>query len=107
MHLFYSSLLTLSIFSSTKMSDHPDVSRRSLNLLDEFLAQSQIIDNALDEVTVQVQSTIEGLQNEASFHQKNPRRHIKRPREEAHQKLVNALLISWANGLLRKSSLPF
>jgi hypothetical protein len=71
------------------MSDHPDVSRRSLNLLDEFLAQGQIIDNALDQATAVVQSTIADLQKEASNHRNNPRRHIKRPREEAHQKLVD------------------
>ncbi|XP_002449057.2 putative nuclease HARBI1 [Sorghum bicolor] len=71
------------------MSDHPDASRRSLNFLDQFLADGQIIDDALDEATTVIQSTIEGLQKEASDHRKNPRRYIKRPREEAHQKLVD------------------
>ncbi|EEC80522.1 hypothetical protein OsI_22800 [Oryza sativa Indica Group] len=66
-----------------------DGSQVPVNLLDEFLAEDEIIDDLLTEATVVVQSTIEGLQNEASDHRHHPRKHIKRPREEAHQQLVN------------------
>jgi hypothetical protein len=83
-------LLTFSTFSYAKMSDEnenqPSAKR---SLLDEFLANNQIIDDLLNEATVVVQSSIKGLQKEASDHQFHPRKHIKRPREEAHQKLVN------------------
>ncbi|XP_066369387.1 uncharacterized protein [Miscanthus floridulus] len=70
-------------------NDNPDGSQHSLYSLDEFLAEGQIIDDVLNEATVVVQYTIECLQQEASDHRFRPRKHIKRPREEAHQKLVN------------------
>jgi hypothetical protein len=70
-------------------SHSPDGSLHPLNLLDEFLAQGEIIEDALTAAMAAVQSTIEGLQREASDHRHHPRRHIKRPREEAPQKLVN------------------
>ncbi|XP_066346478.1 protein ALP1-like [Miscanthus floridulus] len=70
-------------------NDNLDGSQNPLNSLDEFLAEGQIIDDVLNEATVVIQSTIEGLQKQASDHRYNPRKHIKRPREEAHQKLEN------------------
>ncbi|XP_066338381.1 uncharacterized protein [Miscanthus floridulus] len=73
----------------SKENDNLDGSQNPLNSLDEFLAEGQIIDDVLNEATVVIQSTIEGLQKQASDHRFNPRKHIKRPREEAHQKLVN------------------
>jgi hypothetical protein len=59
------------------------------NLLDEFVAEGQIIDDVINEAIGKIQSTIEGLQEQASDHRLNPRKHIKRPREEAHEQLVN------------------
>ncbi|XP_066314837.1 uncharacterized protein [Miscanthus floridulus] len=38
---------------------------------------------------VLMQSTMESLQKDATDHRFNPRKNIKRPREEAHKKLVN------------------
>ena len=70
-------------------NDNPDGSQHPLYSLDEFLAEGQIIDDVLNEATVVIQYTIECLQQEASDHRFRPRKHIKRPREEAHQKLVN------------------
>jgi hypothetical protein len=70
-------------------NDHPDGSQNPLYSLDEFLVEDQIIDDVLNEATMVIQSTIEGLQKEASDHRLHPRKHVKRPREEAHQKLVN------------------
>ncbi|XP_066386729.1 uncharacterized protein [Miscanthus floridulus] len=70
-------------------NDNPDGSQHPLYSLDEFLAEGQIIDDVLNEATVVVHYTIECLQQEASDHRFRPRKHIKRPREEAHQKLVN------------------
>ncbi|XP_066341234.1 uncharacterized protein [Miscanthus floridulus] len=69
-------------------NDNPDGSQHPLYSLDEFLVKGQIIDDVLNEATVVVQYTIECLQ-EASDHRFRPRKHIKRPQEEAHQKLVN------------------
>jgi len=66
-----------------------DENGNPVNLLDEFLAEDQIIDDLLSEATVLVQSSIEALQKEASDHRYHLRKHIKRPREEAHQQLVN------------------
>ncbi|KAF0924323.1 hypothetical protein E2562_010018 [Oryza meyeriana var. granulata] len=57
--------------------------------LDEFVAEDEILDDVISEAMVVIQSSIEGLQKEASDHRFHPRKHIKRPREEAHQKLVN------------------
>jgi hypothetical protein len=68
-------------------NENPPSAKRSL--LDEFLADDQIIDDLLNEATVVVQSSIEGLQKEASDHRFHTRKHIKRPREEVHQKPVN------------------
>ena len=73
----------------SEQNDNPNGSHNPLYSLDEFLAEDQIIDDVLNEATVVIQSTIEGLQKEASDHRFHPRKHIKRPREEAHQKLVN------------------
>jgi hypothetical protein len=70
-------------------NDNPAGSQNPLNLLDGFLAEDHIIDDVLNAATVVIQSTIEGLRKEDSDHQFHPRKHIKRPREEAHQKLVN------------------
>jgi hypothetical protein len=90
MHRLLSSLPFL--FSYAKMSeenDNPDGGHEPLNLLDEFLAQDQIVDDVVSEATKVLQSTIQGLAAEASDHRSNPRKYIKRPREEAHQQLVN------------------
>jgi hypothetical protein len=53
--------------------------------LDEFLAQDQIVDDVVSEAMKVLQFTIEGLATKASDHRSNPRKHIKRPREEPHQ----------------------
>jgi hypothetical protein len=79
-------------FSSIKMSkenDNLDGSQNPLYSLNEFLAEEEIIDDVLNQAKVVIQSTIKELEKEATDHRFNPRRHIKRPREEAHQKLVN------------------
>jgi len=69
--------------------DCPAGSQKPLNLLSEFLDQGRIVDDAISQATTVLQSSIEDLRKEASDHRSNPRKHIKRPREEAHQKLVN------------------
>jgi hypothetical protein len=66
-----------------------DGSQNPLYSLDEFIAEDEIIDDVISEATVVIQSSIEGLQKEASDHQFHLRKHIKRPREESNQKLVN------------------
>ncbi|XP_066365180.1 uncharacterized protein [Miscanthus floridulus] len=73
----------------SEQNDNPNGSHNPLYSLDEFLAEDQIVDDVLNEATVVIQSTIEGLQKEAFDHRFHPRKHIKRPREEAHKKLVN------------------
>jgi hypothetical protein len=70
-------------------NDNPDGSQNPLYSLDEFLAEDEILDDVLNEATVVIHSTIKALQKEGSDHRFHPRKHIKRPREEAHQKLVN------------------
>jgi hypothetical protein len=70
------------------MSDEHDSPDRSQNLLDEFIAEDEILDDVISEAEVFVKSTIEAVQQEASDHRFRPRKHINRPREEAHQKLV-------------------
>jgi hypothetical protein len=70
-------------------NDNLDGSHKPLNLLDEFLAHDQIVDDVVSEATKVLQFTIEDLATEASDHRSNPRKHIKRPREEIHEKLVN------------------
>jgi hypothetical protein len=97
--LLFSYLLFLTFFSFpfsyAKMSeenDYLDGSHKPLNLLDEFLAQDQIVGDVLSQATKVLQFTIEGLATEASDHRSNPRKHFKRPREEAHQQLVNDYL---------------
>jgi len=67
----------------------PDGSQQTPSLLDEFIADGQIIDVVINQAAVLMQSTMESLQKDATDHRLNPRKHIKRPREEAHQKLVN------------------
>jgi predicted alpha/beta-hydrolase family hydrolase len=69
------------------MSDEHDSPDRSQNLLDEFIAEDEILDEVISEAAVFVKSTIEVVQQEASDHRFRPRKHINRPREEAHQKL--------------------
>jgi hypothetical protein len=70
-------------------NDNPAGSHKPLNLLDEFLAQDQIVEDVISEATKVIQNTVQELANEAADHRSNPRRHIKRPREEAHEQLVN------------------
>jgi hypothetical protein len=70
-------------------NDNLDGSQNPLYSLDEFLAEEEIIDDVLNQAKVVIQSTIKELEKEASDHRFNPRKHIKRPREEAHEKLVN------------------
>jgi hypothetical protein len=80
------------LFSYAKMSeenDNLDGGHGPFNLLDEFLAQDEIVDDVVHAATKVLQSTIEGLAAEASDHRSNPRKYINRPREEAHQQLVN------------------
>ncbi|BAS98471.1 protein ALP1-like isoform X2 [Oryza sativa Japonica Group] len=64
-----------------------------VSLLDEFLAEDEIMDEIMDDVLhemmVLLQSSIGDLEREAADHRLHPRKHIKRPREEAHQNLVN------------------
>jgi len=69
--------------------DNPDGSQNPLYSLDEFVAEDEILDDVISQATAAIQRTIKALQEEGSDHRFNPRKHIKRPREEAHQKLVN------------------
>ncbi|KAF0901848.1 hypothetical protein E2562_006474 [Oryza meyeriana var. granulata] len=75
------------IVKMSEENDNPDVCQNPMYSLDEFLAEDEILDDVLNEATVVIQSTIEALQKEGSDHRFHPRKHIKRPREEAHEKL--------------------
>jgi len=70
-------------------NDNHDGSHNPPSLLDQFIAEEDIIDDVLSQTKVVIQSTIKELEKEAADHRFNKRKHIKRPREEAHQKLVN------------------
>jgi hypothetical protein len=48
-----------------------------------------VIDDLIDEALVVIKGSIEDLAHEASDHRFHPRKYIKRPREEYHQRLVD------------------
>ena len=70
-------------------NNSPQGSQDPLYSLDDFLAEEEILDDVLHQAKVLIQSSVKELEKKASDHRLNPRKHINRPREEAHAKLVN------------------
>ena len=60
-----------------------------LNLLDEFIAEDELLDDVISETVLVLKASVEALGEEASDHRLRARSYIKRPREEYHQGLVN------------------
>ena len=81
----FSSPYHLHFASLHKMSDVPP----NYSLLDEFLAEDDILDDVFSEITGILKSSVEALHDVASDHRLRPRRYFKRPREENQQKLYD------------------
>jgi hypothetical protein len=67
------------------MSDVPP----NYSLLDELLAEDDILDDVVSEVTSVMKASVEALQDVASDTRLRPRKYIKREREEAQQNLYD------------------
>jgi hypothetical protein len=67
------------------MSDVPS----SNSLLDDFLAEDNIMDDVVSEVTDFLKASVEAIHEVASDHRLRPRKYIRRPREEIQQKLYD------------------
>jgi hypothetical protein len=63
------------------MSDH--------SILDNFIAEDDILDEVLDQAMGVLKTSMEALQKETDDHRLHPRKYIKRPREEFGQRLVD------------------
>jgi len=59
------------------------------NMLDEFFAEEDMIDNVISQAAVTMKATVEDLAEQASNHRLRPRNYINRLREEYHQRLVD------------------
>ena len=71
-----------------KMSDQNTASN-NINLLDEFIAEDELIDDVIGKTMVLLTASVEALGEEASDHRLRARNYIKRPWEEYHQHLVD------------------
>ena len=54
------------------------------NMLDEFFAEEDMIDNVISQAAVTMKATVEDLAEQASNHRLRPRNYINRLREEYH-----------------------
>ena len=76
------------VLVSIKMSDQNTASN-TINLLDEFIAEDELLDDIIGETMLFFKASIEALGEEAFDHRLRARNYIKRPREEYHQRLVD------------------
>lgn len=67
------------------MSDVPP----SNSLLDDFLAEDNIMDDVVSKVTDFLNASVKAIHEVASNHRLRPRKYIRRPREEIQQKLYD------------------
>ena len=70
------------------MSDQNTASN-TINLLDEFIAEDELLDDIIGETMLFFKASIEALGEEVFHHRLRAMNYIKSPREEYHQGLVN------------------
>ncbi|KAF0895552.1 hypothetical protein E2562_013867 [Oryza meyeriana var. granulata] len=80
-----SSSLTIHKMSDDPFStDHHDPASNTIDILEDFLAEDDILDDLVDETVIILKSTVEALQEAAYDPRSGPRKYIKRPREQFH-----------------------
>jgi len=59
------------------------------NILDDFIAEDDILDEVLDQAMGVMKNSMEALQKEADDHRLHPPKYIRRPREDFSHRLVD------------------
>jgi hypothetical protein len=69
--------------------DNLNLASNTINLLDEYMEEEDLIDDLISEATVALKASVETIAEATSDHRLRPRKYINGPRDEYHQLLGN------------------